>query len=509
VITARRSLLLRAYVVATAVVASAALAATVAESWLAAAVLLSVVAAIGVAACLLQVPSGDPSARRGRLLVAAGAVVMFVTGVTVTVRDVSGAFGPAVTLLPGLLSYPLLGVGLMLSLSRAGRFRLIDALDAAAAALGAFLVSWVFVFHPYADVASGTWLWAMVGHPIGSLFVFASAVLVVLVSNRPRTRAVLAVLATGCLLASAATITVMVSAGGFNPVRVPEAAWLWAAFLVLLGASALSPGPASTGSERIRATLTFGRATLFGGLALFGPVAWIVVVTRADSDAMAGAAVPVCVGAILSLLLLWRLTLTARIAQRRARQLAQRTKALTAANEEQQRLQQQLRHQATHDGLTGLVNRGVLREVMTRALEGGAYPLSLLLLDLDGFKETNDTRGHVVGDEILALVARRLTAVLPASATVARLGGDEFAALIPDADTDAGVHAASLVNAELRRPYSVGHERVALSASIGILPMGPASPAWTATEALRCADIAMYAAKNAGRDNYVLYTDAE
>ncbi len=433
---------------------------------------------------------------------------MFVTGVTVIVQDLSGAFGPG-AFFPGLLAYPLLGFGLMLSLSHAGRFRLIDALDATVAALGAFLVSWVFVFHPYADVASGTWLWLMVAHPIGSLFVFASAVLVVLVSNRPRTWAVLAVLAAGCLLASIATITVMVSAGRFNPVQVPEASWLWAAFLVLLGASALSPAPASKRSERVRSTLTVGRATMFGGLALFGPVAWIVVVTRVDSEAMADAAVPVFVGAILSLLLLWRLTLTARIAQRRARQLAQRTMALTAANQEQQRLQQQLRHQATHDGLTGLVNRGVLREVMTRVLDRGAYPLALLLLDLDGFKETNDTRGHVVGDEILAVVARRLTAVLPESATVARLGGDEFAALIPNADEDAGVHAASLVNAELRRPYSVGHERVALSASIGILPMGPASPAWTPTEALRCADIAMYAAKNAGRDTYVLYTDAE
>ncbi len=281
---------------------------------------------------------------------------MFVTGVTVIGRDVTGAFGPGALLLPGLLAYPLLGVGLILSWSQAGRFRLIDGLDAAAAALGAFLISWVFVFHPHAD-ASGIWLWAMVAHPIGSLFAFAAAVLVLLVSDRPRTRAVLAVLATGCLLASTATVTVVVSAGGFNPVRVPEAAWLWAAFFVLLGASALSPAPFSTRRERSRPTLTVGRTTLFGVLALFGPAAWIVVVTRADSEAMSEAAVPVCVGAILSLLLLWRLALTARIAQRRARQLAQRTKALTAANQEQERLQQELRHQAPHDGLTGLANR--------------------------------------------------------------------------------------------------------------------------------------------------------
>jgi diguanylate cyclase (GGDEF)-like protein len=320
---------------------------------------------------------------------------------------------------------------------------------------------------------------------------------------------VLDLLAAACLLAATTTITVVVSEGRFNPARVPEAAWLWAAFFVLLGAAALSPAPAATQSERGRPTLTVGRAALFGALALMGPVAWIVVVTRAGSEAMAVAAVPVCVGAILSLLLLWRLALTARIAQRRARQLAQRTKALTAANQEQQRLEQELRHQATHDGLTGLANRGVLREVMTRALDRGAYPLALLLLDLDGFKETNDTRGHVVGDEILTLVAGRLTAVLPESATVVRLGGDEFAALIPNADADTGVRAASVVSAELRRPYSVGHERVALSASIGILPIGPTSPAWTPTAALRCADIAMYAAKNAGRDNYVLYTGTE
>jgi hypothetical protein len=111
--------------------------------------------------------------------VAAGAVGIFLTGVVVIVRDAVGAFGPGALLLPGLFAYPLLGIGLILSWSRVDRFRLIDGLDAAPAALGAFLISWVVVFHQYAYVES--WLLAMVGHAIGSLFVFAAAVLVVLV----------------------------------------------------------------------------------------------------------------------------------------------------------------------------------------------------------------------------------------------------------------------------------------------------------------------------------------
>jgi diguanylate cyclase len=286
---------------------------------------------------------------------------------------------------------------------------------------------------------------------------------------------------------------------------VPEAVWLWAAFFVVLGAAGLSPNANPVRRAASRPTLTVTRSVLFVALVLLGPLAWASVVSRPSTEAVTAAAVPVSIGATVSVLLLWRLALTARVAQRQRRRLAQRTRSLAAANQHQRRLEQQLRHQATHDSLTGLANRSVLRQGLGNALDRGVFPLVLLLLDLDGFKQANDTRGHVVGDEVLIHVAQRLRTVLPPSATIARLGGDEFAALIPDADASAGLRMADRVCAQLRHPYPVGTDSVELTTSVGVLGMRPTSPAWTPTEALRCADIAMYAAKSAGGDTHVLY----
>jgi diguanylate cyclase (GGDEF)-like protein len=244
--------------------------------------------------------------------------------------------------------------------------------------------------------------------------------------------------------------------------------------------------------------LTVGRAALFGVLALAGPVGWVIVVRRPGPGVVAESAVPVGVGTVVSLLLVWRLALTARIVQQRARELV-------VANQKQQELQGMLEYQATHDGLTGLVNRGVLQNAMDEAFGHRAYPLSVLMLDLDGFKQANDSRGHLVGDQVLTQVAERLRTVLPEGSTVARLGGDEFAALLPDTDADRVALTARRVGAELRRPYTVEDVAVALSASIGVLPMDARSTTNNAMEALRYADIAMYNAKDAGRDTYAVY----
>jgi diguanylate cyclase (GGDEF)-like protein len=237
--------------------------------------------------------------------------------------------------------------------------------------------------------------------------------------------------------------------------------------------------------------LTVGRTVLFAVLALAGLVGWAIVVKRSGPGVVAAAAVPVGVGAVVALLLVWRLALTARIAQQRERQLAE-------AN-------QRIEYQATHDGLTGLVNRGELRNALDEAFGQRAYPLSVLMLDLDRFKEANDSRGHLVGDQVLTQVAERLRRVLPEGSTVARLGGDEFVALVPDADADRVAMTAGRVGAELRRPYPIEDEPVTLTASIGVLLVDAGSTARDATEALRRADIAMYDAKNAGRDTYAVY----
>jgi diguanylate cyclase (GGDEF)-like protein len=154
-------------------------------------------------------------------------------------------------------------------------------------------------------------------------------------------------------------------------------------------------------------------------------------------------------------------------------------------------------YQASHDALTGLPNRTLFTECTTRALGDAARDeagLAVLLLDLDRFKEVNDTLGHQYGDELLRQVAARTTGALRAGDVIARLSGDEFAVLLPGAsEADAAALAARL-QGELHRSFALDDVGVDVEVSIGI---AVAPQHATDTDALlRCADIAMYAAKD-------------
>lgn len=151
------------------------------------------------------------------------------------------------------------------------------------------------------------------------------------------------------------------------------------------------------------------------------------------------------------------------------------------------------RHEARHDALTGLPNRVVLREELaTRA--ASRSPAWLLVVDLDGFKEVNDSHGHVAGDQVLADLAGRLHATCPDEAVLARVGGDEFAALV-GGDVDAEALADDLV-AALRRPLDVDGCQHEVGGSIGIAHCPDDGD--DAEVLLRRADAAMYLAKATG-----------
>ncbi|WP_246788163.1 EAL domain-containing protein [Bradyrhizobium sp. CCBAU 53421] len=171
---------------------------------------------------------------------------------------------------------------------------------------------------------------------------------------------------------------------------------------------------------------------------------------------------------------------------------------------EQRRSEAKITHMAQHDALTDLPNRVLLKEWMEQALSGarsGGPSLAVLMLDLDRFKEVNDTLGHPAGDALLKSVAARLRRCVSDTTLVARLGGDEFAVIdyVSDPVAEAGVLAERIRKA-LSEPIDLGDHRVTTTTSIGIAiaPRDGTSP----DEVLRSADLALYSAKSGGRGSF-------
>ncbi len=174
----------------------------------------------------------------------------------------------------------------------------------------------------------------------------------------------------------------------------------------------------------------------------------------------------------------------------------------------QHALAEQLSHQALHDPLTALANRALFTDRLAHALQprGEATPTTVLSLDLDDFKNVNDTRGHSVGDRLLVVVADRLRGTLRPSDTVARVGGDEFAVLLDHTDGGAARDLAERILEALSTPIEVEDTVWVVRGSIGI---ATARPGETTTEdMLRHADVAMHWAKEDGKNTIACYDDA-
>jgi diguanylate cyclase (GGDEF)-like protein len=164
------------------------------------------------------------------------------------------------------------------------------------------------------------------------------------------------------------------------------------------------------------------------------------------------------------------------------------------------RLQQRLAHAAMHDDTTGLPNRRLLEESIDVSQRTADSVLSVLFVDLDGFKNVNDQLGHQVGDDLLREVALRLRSAVRNQDIVARYGGDEFVILSEVADEAAAIEMAERVRERIRAPYNILPATLTIGASIGV-SVAPALSAPMATDQLvRAADQAMYRAKFAGGD---------
>jgi diguanylate cyclase (GGDEF)-like protein/PAS domain S-box-containing protein len=172
-------------------------------------------------------------------------------------------------------------------------------------------------------------------------------------------------------------------------------------------------------------------------------------------------------------------------------------------------LEAELQRQAFTDPLTGMPNRTLFRDrleqvMRERTAAGDNRPVTLLLLDLDDFKLVNDNLGHSAGDELLTTIAERLRAQVRPSDMLARLGGDEFAVLLEDLAPDDAAALATRLLAVVREPIRLASREAMCTLSLGIATATPGDGV-TAEQLLGNADLAMYAAKRAGRNVYQIF----
>ncbi|MFK4100586.1 putative bifunctional diguanylate cyclase/phosphodiesterase [Streptomyces sp. NPDC019531] len=461
-----------------------------------------VLASSATAAIIVGICWNRPRPARLWYLFAAG------MGLFAAADFVYGSFQVAGTLVPFpsaadvlyLSAYPCFAAGLigLTSASRGSKYW-VPLLDAGVITLGASTLVWAFIVAPYLrSHLSALPLAVSLAYPLADLVLLCMAARLVLTTGVRSYSLALFTLWVGATLAADALFYSTLAATG-EPIAEDVSYVLWSVSYLFLGAAALHPSMAATtrlvprNEERLSRVL---KAVLIL-LALAGPV--LVMADVGDvRDEPGHATVIAGIFAGLTLLLMLRIMLLADQAYARARQAEEALRERTS-------LQRQLTHQAFHDPLTGLANRAQFSKRLEHGLPrtSGTVNAAVLVIDLDYFKDINDSLGHPVGDELLITVGHRLLGTARHSDTVARIGGDEFAILAEDLQDTPAERFAHRFLERFKDPFAISGDRsVFVTASLGIVAINEPI---TFNDALRNADIALYVAKERGRNHAVLF----
>jgi diguanylate cyclase (GGDEF)-like protein len=391
---------------------------------------------------------------------------------------------PAVIDTCALVAYALLYLTLVgLIRARVPRFHPSMWLDGVIGALGATSLGVAFILGPYLDSAGGRPQLdlAQLAMPTTDVLLFALLAAVGSILGLRLDRTVLIVAgALACVFVGDLVLFTRTVTGTYLDGGPFDLTWLVGICLVTAAAGLAAPRPPLTGTDD-DARSRLGWRLL--ALPLICNVASLVVLAVGWGDSLPVAAAWLAIACVVAAI------------------------ARTAITFREVRAFNEVKQQALTDELTGLANRRALLDTAARVLTTASArrPAALLLLDLDGFKEVNDSLGHTAGDDLLRQIGPRLEPALRPGELLARLGGDEFAVLLPEAGLDVAQERAERLRKLILQPFSVEDIRLHVGVSIGVAT-APV-PAATVQEMLRCADVAMYAAKSAREGVHVYVPD--
>ncbi len=388
-----------------------------------------------------------------------------------------------------LIAYPLAAIAAICFPTTPVRLssRIRTTLDGAIIAGSLFYLGWAVVLGPLYRAGGGSLLERSVGlaYPTGDVALMAILLFVFTRSGRgARSPLVLLAVGLAALAVSDSTFAVMTLHNSYATGTFTDAGWNLGYLLIALAALR----PTAAGFRRKVAQDSW----LSAGIPYLAVV--LVVLTAA--------AIRIEKGTFDAVLFWGTLAIILAVI---ARQLVSviENNALLHNLEAQVAEREELIRRAFHDPLTGLANRTLFRDRLEHAVDRAARnrrAVCVVYCDIDNFKAVNDRYGHAVGDIVLAGFAERVVGILRRGDTVARLGGDEFAIVIEDGD---GERVAERVLEELEVPFDLeGMSWVMVSASVGVATNDHASDP---DDMLRCADIAMYAAKKRGKRRYEVY----